>query len=152
MNMEVIIAYNPANSWNVMNCVKCVVLCKLYIYRGIDNTCFPYMWREYMVILQHVMLHVIQYMVEFNSCRTRSCDPSMLGSRLRHLVVALEWGGTNGGHKEDQGTIHHHTSLVRFEPGVSKRQHFFIFFFGSSNSATSLSTDFVLSLFHENGK
>jgi len=31
-----------------------------YIYtRGIGNTCFSYMWREYMIILQHVMLHVV---------------------------------------------------------------------------------------------
>jgi len=54
----------------LVNCVNCdlwfyVSYAATYIYtRGIGNTCFSYMWREYMIILQHVMLHVVQYVVE----------------------------------------------------------------------------------------
>jgi len=63
-------------------------------------------------------------------------------------VVALEWRGTNGGQEQDKGQ---YIIIIRplsgYEPGVSKRQHFFHFFsLGSSNSATSLFTLFFLSI------
>ena len=49
-----------------MNCALYELSSYLHIYtRGIDNICFSYMWREYMIIFQHVMLHLIQY-VECN--------------------------------------------------------------------------------------
>jgi len=38
---------------------------QLPIYtRGIGNTCFSYMWRENMIILLHVMLHMIHVALE----------------------------------------------------------------------------------------